>query len=107
MQKSFPFLSATLSVAAAAIVSGCVVATRTPGPALYVDRAPPAAYSEAALASPGPGYVWIGGYYSWTGRDYYWNQGLWAQPQRGYTYWNQGYWHHDHRGHHWVSGRWR
>ena len=107
MQKSLPLSSALLSVAAAVVLSGCVVAARIPGPVLYVDRAPPASYREAVLASPGSGYVWINGYYSWTGRDYYWNRGLWSQPQRGYTSWNQGYWHHDYRGHYWVSGHWR
>ena len=107
MRKLLPFLSALCGVAATVVLSGCVVATRIPGPVLYVDRAPPAAYSEVVLASPGPGYVWIGGYYSWTGRDYYWNRGHWTQPVRGYSTWNQGYWHRDSRGHYWVPGHWR
>ena len=80
MRTSLPFASVLLSVVAAVVLSGCVVATRIPGPVLYVDRAPPVAYSEAVLASPGPGYIWVGGYYSWTGRDYYWNRGHWTQP---------------------------
>ena len=61
MRKTWPsFTSALLIVVAALAVSGCVIATRVPGPVFYVDRAPPIAYSEAVLASPGPGYVWIG-----------------------------------------------
>lgn len=107
MRKTLPFSTALLSAAAAIMVAGCVIATRVPGPVLYVDRAPPAVYSEAVLASPGPGYVWIGGYYSWTGRGYYWNRGHWTQPLRGYSSWNPGYWHRDYRGHYWVPGHWR
>ena len=97
-----------LSVTAAVLLSGCVVATRLPmGPVLYVDRAPPSAYNEQVLVSPGPGYVWVGGHHSWTGRDYYWNRGHWTLPARGFSRWNPGYWHRDHRGHYWVAGHWR
>ncbi len=107
MRKLQPFSSALLCSAAVVVLSGCVVAARVPGPVFYVDRAPPVAYSESVVASPGPGYVWVGGYHSWTGRDYYWNRGHWTLPARGYSRWNQGYWYRDYRGHYWVPGHWR
>ena len=107
MRLSTGYSSPLLGVVAAIMLSGCVVATRIPGPILYVDRAPPVAYNEVIVAPPGPGYVWIGGYHSWTGREYYWNRGHWTLPARGYTTWNPGYWHRDHRGHYWVPGHWR
>ena len=108
MRKSSLFSSTLLSVAAALLLAGCVVATRVPiGPVFYVDRAPPAAYSEPVIVSPGSGYVWIGGHYSWTGRDYHWNRGHWTLPLRGHTHWNPGHWQRDPRGHHWVPGHWR
>lgn len=107
MRNSVSISSAVLSVTAAIALSGCIVAARIPGPVLYVDRAPPVAYNEAILVSPGPGYVWINGYHSWTGREYYWNRGHWTLPVRGYSHWNQGYWHRDQRGHYWVPGHWR
>ena len=108
MRKSSLFSSTLLSVAAALLLSGCVIATRVPiGPVLYVDRAPPAAYNEPVIVSPGSGYVWIGGHYSWTGRDYHWNRGHWTLPLRGHTHWNPGHWQRDPRGHHWVPGHWR
>ena len=93
----------------ALVVSGCVVAARVPlpvGPVVYVDRAPPAPYNEPIAVSPGPGYVWVGGYYGWTGRDYVWTRGYWSLPARGYSRWNPGYWHRDGRGHYWVPGHW-
>lgn len=100
-------VTALASVAAAVVLSGCVVAARPGGALLYVDMPPPVAYNEVVVAAPGPGYVWIGGYYSWTGREYYWNRGHWTLPPAGYRYWNPGVWHRDHRGHYWVPGHWR
>lgn len=102
------------SMAAAVVLTGCVVAARVPGPAVYasgpvvyVDRAPPAPYSEQMIVSPGQGHVWIGGYWNWTGRDYVWTRGHWTVPARGYSSWNPGHWRNDHRGHYWVPGHWR
>ncbi|WP_395705912.1 hypothetical protein [Casimicrobium huifangae] len=68
---------------------------------------PPAAYVEPIPATPGAGYVWIGGYYSWVGGRYLWNRGHWTLPPAGYRTWNTGYWHRDYRGHYWVPGHWR
>ena len=102
--------AALVSIALATVLSGCVVAVRAPlplVPVVYVDRAPPAAYNEVVTVAPGPGYVWVGGYYGWSGRDYLWNRGYWSLPARGYTTWNPGYWNRHDRGHHWVPGQWR
>ena len=111
MRKPSPSLLATalVGVALALVVSGCAVAVRAPlplGPVVYVDRAPPVAYNEVVTIAPGSGYVWVGGFYGWSGRDYVWNRGYWSLPARGYTRWNAGYWHRDGRGHYWVPGRW-
>ena len=102
--------TALASMALVIVLSGCVVAVRAPLPlvsVVYVDRAPPAAYNEVVTVAPGPGYVWVGGYYGWSGRDYLWNRGSWSLPARGYTTWNPGYWHRHDRGHYWVPGQWR
>ena len=102
-------IQALASVALAVVLSGCAVAVRGPvplQPLVYVDRAPPAPYQEVVPIAPGLGYVWVGGYYGWTGRDYAWNRGYWSLPVRGYSRWAPGYWHRDGRGHYWVAGRW-
>ena len=113
-QFSLPSISwvttALASMALVIVLSGCVVAVRAPLPlvsVVYIDRAPPAAYNEVVTVAPGPGYVWVGGYYGWSGRDYLWNRGYWSLPARGYTTWNPGYWHRHDRGHYWVPGQWR
>ncbi len=106
-KSSISAVTALASLAAVVVLSGCVVAARPGGAVLYVDRPPPAAYSDVVIVSPGPGYVWIGGYHSWTGRDYVWNRGHWALPPQGYRMWNPGVWQRDGRGHYWVPGHWR
>lgn len=48
---------------------------------------PPVAYMPA---SPGPGYVWVQGYWGYVGNRYVWNNGYWNQPAYAYGYGNRG-----------------
>jgi hypothetical protein len=36
---------------------------------------------EPVLVAPGPGYIWIGGYWSWTGGRHVWSRGHWRGTQ--------------------------
>lgn len=72
--------------------SGCVVAVRpAPPPVVYeqpagapgevvVTSEPPAPLYEAVGIAPGPGFIWIGGYYHWNGGGWAWRGGRWARP---------------------------
>jgi WXXGXW repeat (2 copies) len=71
-----------------ALTSGCVVAVR-PAPVatvysepgeVVVDAAPPAPLYETVGVSPGPGFLWIGGYYHWSGARWVWNRGHFERP---------------------------
>src|SRR5271163_2924184 len=75
--------AALLSVLA--LSSGCVVAVR-PAPVVYeqpvgapgevvVSEDPPAPVYETVGIAPGPGYLWIGGYYHWSGAGWVWYRG--------------------------------
>jgi len=55
-------------------LGGCVVA-----PAPY---APP--YGETVVVAPSPGYIWIDGYWGWTGQQRIWVPGRWEPPGRGW-----------------------
>jgi len=94
-------------------LSGCVVAPLPPpgysadpgpGPVVVAQQAPPPLVVEPMLVAPGPGYIWIGGYWSWTGGRHVWTGGHWAAPRPGYHWvprqWSQGPggWH-QHGGH--------
>jgi len=68
-------------------------------------------------ASPGPDFVWIGGYWYPNGHHYKWHEGYWTRPPYGGAHWVEprhdgqqyfaGYWdgdrgrlEHDHRWDH-------
>ena len=89
MKISFAVWAAAL--AGMLIVGGCT-ATETayqssPAPTSYAVPAPPAVQAETIPASPGPNYVWVGGYWDWTGTQYSWVPGYWAVPPAGKTEW--------------------
>ena len=68
---------------------------------------PPRAMGVVGYA-PGPGYVWIDGYWDWRGNRYnYWVPGRWERPPRRGAAWVGPHW--DRRGgrHVWVRGYWR
>jgi hypothetical protein len=38
-----------------------------------------------------PGYVWVGGYWRWTGVRHVWISGYWVPARRGYRYVSAGW----------------
>ncbi len=74
----------------------------------YVAYGPPPPPMAAGYVgrAPGPGYVWVDGYYDWRGR-YVWVPGSWMRPPRPHAVWVPG--RFDGHGRHrvWVRGHWR
>ena len=98
------------AVAAALIMSGTIAvssACATPRGRVYVRVGPPAPIVETRVVAPGPGYVWLPGFYSWNGIAYVWAPGRWERPTRARVRWVPGRWVHDRRGWYFVEGRWR
>jgi hypothetical protein len=99
------------SVAMLALVTSAACAYNPPPSTrvVYIERRPPAARVEVIGVRPGPGYVWVAGYWGWSGADYYWVPGRWViPPQRVYTAWVPGRWdHHRGRGWYYRPGHWR
>lgn len=89
------------TLAAALLLAGCVVAPTpyydTP---VYVDPPPPRV--EYPGYAPVAGYVWIGGYWSWTGHRHEWVPGRWDAPRPGHR-WVEPRWERD--GNHWRQYR--
>ncbi|MBZ0233533.1 MAG: hypothetical protein K8M05_14505, partial [Deltaproteobacteria bacterium] len=52
----------------------------------YVNSMPPQPLYESMTPSPGYGYVWIDGYWHWSGYEWEWMPGRWVQQQSGYYY---------------------
>jgi hypothetical protein len=74
---------------------------------VVVTQAPPAVRIEAETVAPGPGYVWTGGYWRWTGTDYVWVHGAWVQRPRPAAVWVAGHWVRRTSGWVWIPGHWR
>ena len=83
------------------------VAISGPGGELIVGSEPPPPYYEAVPVSPGPGHVWIGGYWRWSARSWIWIGGTWAARPHPRAVWVAPVW--VHHGHGWAfrRGHWR
>src|SRR5580658_1709399 len=117
---TLPLLRAAAGAAALASVlilaSGCVVAVR-PAPVVYeqpvapgevvVTEDPPAPIYETVGVAPGPGYLWIGGYYHWSGGGWVWYRGHYARPPHPGAAWVRA--RYEFRGGRrvYIAGYWR
>jgi hypothetical protein len=72
----------------------------------YVDRGPPRERVEIRSVPPGRGYVWVRGYWRWTGGGYDWVSGRWEAVGPGRRSYRPGRWRHNRQGWYWVDGRW-
>jgi hypothetical protein len=82
----------------AVLVADCLVA--------YPTFGPPPLRAEVIVVSPGPGHVWIAGYWGWSTGRYVWVPGRWTRARAGRA-WVPGRW--EQRGRKWVwrRGYWR
>jgi len=73
---------------------------------VIVSSAPPVPRHESVPKRPGPGYVWIGGHWTYEGL-WVWRHGYWARPPRGKSAWVPGRWEPRSKGWVWIEGYWR
>lgn len=83
------------------------VACAAPRGRVYVRVGPPAPVVEARIVAPSPAYVWVPGYYTWTGAAYVWAPGRYALPPRAHAVWVAPHWVRERRGWYLVEGHWR
>lgn len=74
---------------------------------LYVRTPPPPLRVEVYGAPPAAGYMWLPGYWGYSGGAYVWMPGRWARPPRGRMRWEEGRWEHRGDRYFWHDGRWR
>jgi hypothetical protein len=86
---------------------GAASACASAGARVYVRVPPPPPVVEARVVAPGPGLVWIPGYYTWNNAAYVWAPGRWVRPVRARARWVPGHWVHSRRGWYFVDGHWR
>jgi hypothetical protein len=99
---------------AAALLAGCVVVPAPGGPASYGEPvlvAPPPPRVEYIGPPPVTGYIWLGGYWNWSGGRHAWVPGRWAAPRPGYVWvphrWDRDGDHWRQRGGYWQEQRGR
>jgi WXXGXW repeat (2 copies) len=89
------------------VLGGCVTHHVYPASVVYVRTEPPVTRVETVPVSPGRNYVWVTGYWRYSGDQYLWVPGSYVVPASGYTVWVPGRWDHDGHGYFWRAGYWR
>jgi hypothetical protein len=111
------FVVSILAATSAVVLPICAGCHHAHGDVYIQESAPPPGYVVATAppppivveprpVAPAVGYVWVDGYWHWTGRQYTWHRGYWAVPPRGYQYWvAPRYERHGHE-YRYVPGHW-
>ncbi|MFH0900655.1 MAG: hypothetical protein V2A73_08510 [Pseudomonadota bacterium] len=81
------------------------VAIGSPG-YVQVTSLPPDPIYEEVTPTPYSGWVWIGGYWHWSGYEWVWMPGHWEASRVGYIFVEPYYHHHDGFGYVYVPGYW-
>ncbi|MCC7498680.1 MAG: YXWGXW repeat-containing protein [Bryobacterales bacterium] len=71
-----------------------------------VPPPPPPRYGPVGYA-PGPGFVWMDGFWNLHGSSWNWSPGRWVRPPRARSYWVPPRWERQNRGWKFHSGHWR
>lgn len=106
-------LGLVAALVACAAFSGCVIAPARPYYGAYgaygadgpVMVAPPAPREEYIGIAPALGYIWLGGYWGWTGGRHEWVGGHWEAPRPGQR-WVPHQWQREGGGWRLHQGHW-
>ena len=84
-----------------------VLPVRAQDVAISVDFAPPPlpVYDQSPI--PGPGYIWVPGYWMWSADvGWYWVPGTWVLPPAVGLLWTPGYWAYNDGAYAFYDGYW-
>jgi hypothetical protein len=73
---------------------------------VYVGSAPPRVRYERRGPLPGPGYIWVGGYWAPNGHHYRWVAGGWQRPPYEGARWSNPHYVHQRQGWQLQEGHW-
>jgi hypothetical protein len=71
-----------------------------------ITVAPPPLPVYAQPVCPGPGYMWVPGYWAWGDEGYYWVPGTWVMAPQPGLLWTPGYWGWERGAYLWHAGYW-
>jgi hypothetical protein len=96
-----------LAVLALTALAGCYGGYYGGGVGIEVGAGPPGFRTEVAVASPGPGYYWVPGYWDWAGAQWTWVGGTWVRPPHAHAVWVAPRYYQRHGRWNYVHGHWR
>ena len=67
---------------------------------------PPALPVYEQPLCPGPGYLWVPGFWAYGPDGYFWVPGTWVEPPEAGLLWTPGYWAWDNDAYFWHDGYW-
>jgi hypothetical protein len=108
--RSFAVLPLMFALTLPLGAAGCYVETGVAADGTAYDGEPPPPpppQAEVMPPSPGPEYVWVGGYHRWDGRRYVWVGGRYNHRPHPAARWEAAHWEAHGRSHVFVEGRWR
>lgn len=73
---------------------------------ISVRIGPPVLPVYAQPICPGPGYIWVPGYWAYGPDGYFWVPGTWVFPPEVGLLWTPGYWDWDDGSYIWREGYW-
>lgn len=73
---------------------------------VFIGREPPRPRHERRGRVPGPGYMWVDGYWAPHGRKYRWVSGRWERPPYEGARWTPARYEHEQRGWQLREGHW-
>jgi hypothetical protein len=77
------------------------------GGAVYYASVPPPLRAEVVGVAPGPGYVWVNGYWGWRGNQHVWIGGSYMRPPHPRAVWIAPRWEARGGRYYFHEGRWR
>ena len=73
----------------------------------YYAYGPPPPRVEYYGSAPGPGFVWIDGYWNRGAGGWVWVGGQWSRPPRPHGHWVRGHYVRRHGENRYEPGHWR
>jgi hypothetical protein len=98
-----------LRVAAPVILAGALALSACDHTTLYAGvnvGPPPPMFWGPVGVPPGPGWVWIDGFYTWGGNNWMWQPGRWARPPHPGWVWRRPTYVRTRNGFRMHQGRW-
>jgi hypothetical protein len=89
-----------------ALLTAAIIAPSSAQISVFIGTAPPPIRYEERGPIPGPGFVWMEGYWAPDGRHYKWVRGRWDRPPFEGAYWSHPHYDHYKEGWQMHEGHW-